>query len=92
MLQMEEQQVVSDHVILATGFEKKRPGQWLQNIIEKCELPQASCGYPIVDKNLHWAKNIYVSGALAELEVGPVARNIVGARIAAERIVQGVEY
>lgn len=92
VLQTEKQQIVSDHVILATGFEKKRPGQWLQNIIEKCELPQALCGYPIVDKNLHWANNIYVSGALAELEVGPVARNIVGARIAADRIVQGVDY
>jgi hypothetical protein len=31
---------------------------------------------------------IYVAGALAELELGPSARNIAGARLAAERIVQ----
>jgi len=48
------------------------------------------CGFPIVDKNLSWGDSgrIYVSGALAELEIGPSARNIAGARLAAERIVQ----
>ena len=45
--------------------------------------------YPIVDENLLWDKKwIYVAGALAELELGPSARNIAGARLAAERIVQ----
>ena len=32
---------------------------------------------------------LYVAGALAELELGPSARNIAGARLAAERIVEG---
>jgi hypothetical protein len=30
---------------------------------------------------------VFVTGPLAELEVGPVARNLIGARRAAERIV-----
>ena len=33
--------------------------------------------------------DVYVAGALAELELGPSARNIAGARLAAERIVEG---
>ncbi|BBM83437.1 FAD/NAD(P)-binding protein [Candidatus Uabimicrobium amorphum] len=92
VLQTAEESINCDRVILATGFEKKCPGQWLQSIISQCNLPQAACGYPIVDKNLHWAYNIFVSGALSELEIGPVARNIVGARIAASRIVEGVNH
>ena len=44
----------------------------------------------LVDKNLRWGRNgrIFVSGALAELEIGPSSRNIAGARLAAERIVE----
>ncbi|WP_372367918.1 NAD(P)-binding domain-containing protein [Candidatus Uabimicrobium sp. HlEnr_7] len=80
-------QIVCDHIILATGFDKKCPGKWLQTAIKNSSLPRTECGYPIVDKSLHWGNNVYVSGALSELEIGPVARNIVGARLAAERIV-----
>jgi len=51
--------------------------------------PMEFCGYPIVDRDLRWGHpRIFVSGALAELELGPSARNIAGARLAAERIVQ----
>ena len=35
---------------------------------------------------LEWGPNLFVSGALAELEVGPIARNISGARVAASII------
>ena len=50
-------------------------------------LPCARCGYPIVDPSLRWHPGVYVSGPLAELELGPVARNIAGARRAGDRIV-----
>lgn len=84
-----------DKVLLATGFGTKPPaaslrenGPFLKN------LPTSDfCGYPIVNHNLEWgsSKQLYVMGALAELELGPSARNIAGARLAAERIVQAAK-
>mmetsp|Transcript_36503 Transcript_36503/g.87034 ORF Transcript_36503/g.87034 Transcript_36503/m.87034 type:complete len:517 (-) Transcript_36503:83-1633(-) len=82
--------ITVDQVLLGTGFGTKIPGGMLMEELSK-ELPTSEyCGFPIVDKNLRWGRNgrIFVSGALAELEVGPSARNIAGARLAAERIVE----
>jgi hypothetical protein len=42
--------------------------------------------YPIVDRALRWHPGIHVTGPLAELEIGPPARNILGARLSAERL------
>jgi hypothetical protein len=76
----------SDLVILATGFEAARPGGvWLDNAIATYGLPCAPCGYPIVDETLCWQRGLYVTGPLAELAIGPTARNIIGARLASER-------
>jgi hypothetical protein len=50
------------------------------------ELPFAPCGYPVVNRYLAWGRGLFVTGALAELELGPVARNISGARRAGERL------
>ncbi len=77
----------ADHIILATGFETTRPGgAWLDTTINQYDLPMAADGYPIVDQRLCWSPGLFVSGSLAELEVGPVARNFVGVKLAAERI------
>lgn len=74
-------------ILLATGFEQKPPGMdWLKKLIEENSLPCASCGYPIPKSSLEWGKGLYLLGALAELQLGPVARNISGARRGAERI------
>ncbi|ANU09535.1 hypothetical protein A1A1_15873 [Planococcus antarcticus DSM 14505] len=74
-------------VLLATGFIPTLPGQeWLTPVIKKHQLKCADCGYPIISETLQWGPNLYVMGALAELEIGPIARNISGARQAAERI------
>ncbi|MGG3452117.1 FAD-dependent oxidoreductase [Domibacillus aminovorans] len=94
-LQLEDEQGRLIHqtgtVLLATGFRPALPGkQWLTPIVEKHELPCAECGYPIVSKSLQWGPGLYVTGALAELEMGPIARNISGARQAAERIVSSL--
>lgn len=75
-----------DRVLLATGFESARPGGALVDGLVDGGLPCATCGYPIVDTHLRWHPRLFVSGPLAELEVGPAARNIVGARLAARRI------
>jgi hypothetical protein len=74
-------------VILATGFDHSRPGgEWLDRAIAQFALRCHECGYPIVDANLCWHPGLYVAGPLAELQLGPVARNIIGARHAASRL------
>ncbi len=77
----------ADQILLATGFSGRRPGAtWLDAFISREELPLAPCGYPIVDTELRWHPRIQVMGPFAELEIGPIARNIVGAQHAAWRI------
>jgi len=80
-----------DEILLATGFGKKPPGGKIieEDLIRNAGLKVSEfCGYPIVDENLCWHPRIFVAGALAELELGPSARNIAGARLAAERILE----
>lgn len=77
-------------VLLATGWDNAPPGTpWLPRAADALGLRTAPCGHPIPDPGLRWASGLYVMGALAELEVGPVSRNIAGARIAAARIGEG---
>ena len=77
-----------DRVLLATGFEPARPGgAMVDALVASASLPCARCGYPIVDGALQWHPRVHVSGPLAELELGPAARNIAGARRAADRLV-----
>lgn len=91
VLEAKHHRLLSDQVILATGFDAKRPGgQLVDDLIQHHSLPIASCGYPIVDETLCWYDGLYASGALGELEIGPVARNIIGARLGAMRIGQTV--
>ncbi len=80
-----------DEVFLATGFKSGLPGGALirRDLVEQSGLKISDyCGFPIVSFDLKWHPRISVSGALAELELGPSARNIAGARLAAERIVK----
>ncbi len=77
----------ADLVILATGFDRKRPGgPWLDRAVEELRLPVGPCGFPVVSPGLEWRPGLYVTGPLAELELGPVARNISGAHRAAARL------
>ena len=83
--------VEADRVLLATGFASRRPGgNLIDSLVESASLPCANCGFPIVDAGLRWHQRIYVTGPLAELEIGPISRNIAGARAAADRIVSTV--
>ncbi|MCC5801670.1 FAD-dependent oxidoreductase [Rossellomorea vietnamensis] len=75
-------------ILFATGFSKEiMKVDWLQNLIQQENLTCAKCGFPIVNEDLSWCNHLFVTGPLAELEIGPVSRNISGARKAAERIV-----
>ena len=79
------------HLYLATGFDTRRPGgRMLDRLVEDFDLPCAACGYPVVDAWLRWHPRIHVSGPLAELELGPVSRNIAGARRAGDRLVEAL--
>jgi len=74
-----------DRVILATGFEHGRPGgDWLDAAVIEFGLPIAPCGFPVLDRSLRWRPHLRVVGGLAELVVGPSARNLAGVRMAAE--------
>ena len=80
-----------ERLLLATGFAPERPGgPMVDGLIASASLPCAHCGYPIVDAALRWHPRMHVSGPLAELELGPVSRNIAGARRAGDRIVGAV--
>lgn len=82
----------TDRLLLATGFDSRRPGgPWLDEAVTKLHLPVNVCGYPVVGPDLAWAPGLFVTGPLAELYIGPVSRNIIGARLAAEVIVRALQ-
>jgi len=58
----------------------------VNELVRSAALPCATCGFPVLDAALRWHPRIYVSGPLAELQIGPVARNIAGAQRASDRI------
>jgi len=79
--------IEADAVVLCTGFSGQRPGSpWLDKTINRLNLPCAPCDYPAVNRHLEWSEGLHVMGPLAELELGPTARNIAGARKGAQRI------
>ena len=75
-------------VILATGFREERPGNgFISQTINEFHLKTAPCGFPVIGPSLQWHERIFVSGPLSELQIGPSARNIAGARHSGDRIV-----
>ena len=86
----DDSQLIVDHIVLATGFRSTPPSEtWLRDVICAEGLPTAACGYPIVDRSLRWGAGLYVLGPLSELEMGPAAANLGGARLAVKRICNG---
>ncbi|MCE4957177.1 NAD(P)-binding domain-containing protein [Macrococcoides caseolyticum] len=76
-------------IILATGCQPNLNNDiFIQNIIHNFDAPVAQCGFPIVSKHLEWIPGVFVAGPLAELELGPISRNIIGGRKASERIAE----
>jgi len=80
-------------VVLATGLEPVPEQPAVERVSESLSLARGAEGFPVLnDRTLAWRRTdgtesaVYVLGALAEPSVGPFARNIVGARRAAERI------
>ncbi|CAM2010404.1 FAD/NAD(P)-binding protein [Acanthopleuribacter pedis] len=81
VMRVADQTLVADRVILATGFEVAPPGQsMIQALAKRHQLPLSPCGYPETDRFLRWHPRLFTAGALGELTLGPVARNIAGGR------------
>jgi hypothetical protein len=77
-----------DLAVCATGYRCLSGGDLLLRIGESLGLPVLSGGRPRLDARLSWAPGLHVSGQGAMSVVGPLAANIAGARLAADRIFQ----
>ncbi|PSB26528.1 FAD/NAD(P)-binding protein [Chlorogloea sp. CCALA 695] len=77
-----------DRIWLATGTRLNIMEQpLLAEILDAYPLSVVN-GLPVLDEYLRWRGcELFVMGGLAGLQVGPVARNLSGARMAGERIV-----
>ena len=82
--------VITDvsRVILATGyrFNLRRYG-FLTELITRHQIPLV-CGLPRLDADLqlHPIENLFGSGTIAQLQIGPASGNIAGANLAYERL------
>ncbi len=75
-------------LVLATGFQPGLPGgPFTERLIRQLELPTTPCGFPVLTQDLEWRPGLFVTGGLAELELGPTSRNLAGARAAGKRII-----
>lgn len=76
------------HVILATGyrFNLRRYG-FLKELITQHQIPLLR-GLPRLDADLqlHPIQNLFCSGTIAQLQIGPASGNIAGANLAYERL------
>lgn len=88
----ENQKVTYDYILLATGFEPTFLKQsMIQSLIKHEQAPLTSCGLPDISSELEWLPQLFVAGGLADLELGPFARNIMGGKEASLRIHQAYQ-
>lgn len=85
----ENQRFNYEYILLATGFKNSILQQpIIKSLILEHAAPMTSCGYPQLSDTLEWLPQLFVTGGLADLKLGPFARNIAGGREAAKRIAQ----
>src|SRR5699024_1718351 len=77
--------VTADRIVLATGFQP-RAGALYEHLADRLKLPLDEHGYARVDETLAWAPGLYAAGRPASLQLGPMAGNIRGARLAGETL------
>lgn len=81
-----------DRVVLCTGFADQLPAANLvDEIIRNTAAQKGAGGFPRVEEDLAWIPGLFVSGGLADLILGPPARNIVGAHLARRRIIPALK-
>src|SRR5882757_3051602 len=77
----------ADEVWLATGHRLHLDNEPMLSWVGRRCPTQTAAGLPVTGPDLRWpGTHIYLCGGLATLAVGPTARNLAGARMAAERI------
>lgn len=75
--------LTADRVILATGFEDTpRPDSLLGRCIEHLGLETDGDGHIVINEVLEAAPGLHLAGRPASLQLGPMAGNIKGARLA----------
>lgn len=78
----------SEEVVCCTGIRPLHPKEtFLRPLMEQLDLPLTPCGTPVLDASLAWTDNLYMTGAYADLIVGPFARAIYGGQEGARRII-----
>ncbi|NJN31236.1 MAG: lysine N(6)-hydroxylase/L-ornithine N(5)-oxygenase family protein [Synechococcales cyanobacterium RM1_1_8] len=76
---------------LATGSTLDAAQHPLLQSIQQSHPAELVNGLPVLDQHLRWpGLELFVSGGLAALQLGPAARNLFGGRLAAERIVPAI--
>ena len=80
-----------NRIWLATGTRfNAQAHPLLQNVLETYPTEIVN-GLPVLDEHLRLPKsNFFIMGGLAALQIGPVARNIGGGKMACERIVPAI--
>ena len=79
-------------IILATGYRfNLRKYAFLSNLIEQHQVATVR-GLPLLDENLQLlpVEDLFGSGVIAQLQLGPASGNIAGAALAYDRFQQRV--
>lgn len=75
-------------LLLATGLAAfPLPGPAWTALSDALDLPVLPDGTPLPGRDLSWGPGLHLMGRLADLELGPVAGNVAGARMAARRLI-----
>jgi hypothetical protein len=85
------QQLYCDRLWLSTGSTLGvEQHSLLKTVADQYPIPIVS-GLPVLTNHLRWGdRELYVMGGLAALQIGPTARNLAGARMASDKIVDAL--
>jgi hypothetical protein len=76
----------SELLLYATGFKTGFGSSIIPKITQELGAPTSEGGYPMVSETLEWLPGMFVTGAAALGRLGPGAPNLIGAHLAARRI------
>lgn len=86
---LEQRSILVDRLVYATGFSREIPAAGLlQRLRAEGNLQTTESGWPVISEFCEWTEGLYVCGALAQLTLGPVSRNISGVRSFGRRLLK----
>lgn len=81
------EKLAGQEVVCCTGIRPHPVKEtFLQPLIDQLHLPLTPCGTPVLNEHLEWTPGLYLTGAYADLIIGPFARAVYGGQEAARRI------